>query len=111
MKHVFKKRCMIMISAALLVFPGTTVFAKGRGAQRNDCSRQNVCTFIDADKDGICDNCNLENCRKQQSPSGQTSSGQASSGKTDSGQASPEIRPRLGCHGQRQKHSPGHGRC
>ena len=126
MKHAFRKRCLMITAAALMVFPGTTAFAKGRGAQRNDCPRQNVCTFVDADKngicdhcnleycqekicsfadtdkDGICDNCNLEDCRKQQT------SQQDTSGQPGLEQASSESHPRPGCH--RQGHGSGRGR-
>lgn len=95
MKHSFKKS-MVIAAAVLMAFPGTAVFASGRGAQRNDRSCQNICAFIDADKDGICDNYDPENGGKrpviQQDTSEQTTSGECSSKK----------HPRMDCRMQGQ---------
>lgn len=104
MKHSFKKRCMVIAAAVLMVIPGTTVFARGRDALRNDRSCQNVCTFIDEDKNDICDNCSSENCRNQLAIQQDTSE------QTSSGQASFERHPHMGCRGQRQGRNQGRGR-
>lgn len=112
MKHSFKKRCMVIATAVLMVIPGTTVFAKGRDVLRNDRSCQNVCTFADADKDGLCDHCNREDCPEK----GCSFIDTDKDGICDhcnredcrKQQTAPESQPTPGCHGQ--GHGSGRGR-